>query len=86
MNAALQEDVQTIGRSVLPGARRAIVPRVMDLVREKQTDDVAAVIGAAIPREDAAGSNKMGVATAFAPGTPLDAIAEAVLASAMRAY
>ena len=49
VNAALQEDVQVIGLSILSGAHRAIVPRVMELLREKNMNDVLVVVGGTIP-------------------------------------
>ncbi len=54
VNAALQEDVQVIGLSILSGAHNAIVPRVMELLREKEMTDVVVVVGGIIPDEDAA--------------------------------
>src|ERR1700747_1491841 len=49
VNAALQEDVDVIGLSILSGAHNAIVPRVVDLMKEKQMDDVLGVLGGTIP-------------------------------------
>src|SRR5271154_3185213 len=54
VNAALQEDVQVIGLSILSGAHNAIVPRVMELLREKEMNDVLVIVGGIIPDEDAA--------------------------------
>ena len=54
VNAALQEDVQVIGLSILSGAHNAIVPRILELLREKEMTDVAVLIGGIIPDEDAA--------------------------------
>ena len=54
VNAALQEDVQVIGLSILSGAHNAIVPRVMELLREKQMTDVLVIVGGIVPDEDAA--------------------------------
>src|SRR5256714_6934117 len=54
VNASLQEDVQVIGLSILSGAHNAIVPRVMDLLREKDMTDVKAMVGGIVPDEDAA--------------------------------
>src|SRR6202167_4675855 len=53
VNAALQEDVQFIGLSILSGAHNAIVPRVMQLLREKDMTGVKVVVGGIIPDEDA---------------------------------
>jgi len=74
VNAALQEDVQVIGLSILSGAHNAIVPRVMDLLREKDMTDVKVVVGGIVPDEDAAALKKIGVAEVFQPGASLDSI------------
>ena len=76
VNAAMQEDVQAIGLSILSGAHMAIVPRVMELLAEKQMSDVLVVVGGIIPDEDAAALKKQGVAAVFQPGASLDAIVE----------
>src|SRR5881628_1342411 len=54
VTAALQEDVHVIGLSILSGAHNAIVPRVMELLREKDMTDVEVVVGGIVPDEDAA--------------------------------
>ena len=74
VNAALQEDVQVIGLSILSGAHNAIVPRLMELLREKQMTDVLVVLGGIIPDEDAAELKKLGVAEVFQPGASLERI------------
>jgi methylmalonyl-CoA mutase C-terminal domain/subunit len=74
VNAALQEDVQVIGLSILSGAHNAIVPRVMDLLRANGMEDVKVVVGGIIPDEDAEELKKQGVAAVFQPGASLDAI------------
>src|SRR5213592_5180536 len=62
VNAALQEDVQVIGLSILSGAHNAIVPRVMELLREKDMTDVRVIVGGIIPDEDAEALKQQGVA------------------------
>jgi len=74
VNAALQEDVQVIGLSILSGAHNAIVPRVMELLREKQMDDVKVIVGGIVPDEDAAALKAQGVAAVFQPGASLEGI------------
>ncbi len=74
VSAALQEDVQVIGLSILSGAHNAIVPRVLELLREKQMTDVLVVAGGTIPGEDAARLKALGVAAVFQPGAPLEDI------------
>src|SRR5258707_13440907 len=76
VNAALQEDVQVIGLSILSGAHNTIVPRVMELLKEKQMTDVLVVIGGIVPDEDAAALKGLGVAAVFQPGAPLEIIWE----------
>jgi methylmalonyl-CoA mutase C-terminal domain/subunit len=74
VNAALQEDVQVIGLSILSGAHNAIVPRLMQLLREKEMTDVLVVLGGIIPDEDAAQLKAQGVAAVFQPGSSLEEI------------
>lgn len=74
VNAALQEDVQVIGLSILSGAHNTIVPRVMNLLHEKEMNDVLVVVGGIIPDEDAAQLKRIGVSAVFQPGASLDSI------------
>jgi len=74
VNAALQEDVQVIGLSILSGAHNVIVPRVLELLREKKMSDVKVVVGGIVPDEDAAALKQQGVAAVFQPGASLDSI------------
>lgn len=74
VNAALQEDVQVIGLSILSGAHNAIVPRVMELLRRYGMDDVLVLVGGIIPDEDAERLKQAGVAAVFQPGASLDSI------------
>ena len=76
VSAALQEDVQAIGLSILSGAHMAIVPRVMELLAAKDMKDVIVIVGGIIPDEDAARLKQQGVAAVFQPGASLDAIVE----------
>jgi methylmalonyl-CoA mutase C-terminal domain/subunit len=74
VNAALQEDVQVIGLSILSGAHNVIVPRVMELLREKEMTDVVVIVGGIIPDEDAVALKALGVAEVFQPGASLSGI------------
>jgi methylmalonyl-CoA mutase, C-terminal domain len=74
VHAALEEDVQVIGLSILSGAHNAIVPRVLTLLREQQMDDVLVVVGGIIPDDDAEQLKKQGVAAVFQPGASLEGI------------
>ncbi|MCU1308536.1 MAG: methylmalonyl-CoA mutase [Acidobacteriaceae bacterium] len=74
VNAALQEDVDVIGLSILSGAHNAIIPRVMDLMRQQKMEDVMVVLGGTIPAQDLDQLSKAGVAAVFGPGTPMQDI------------
>jgi methylmalonyl-CoA mutase C-terminal domain/subunit len=76
VNASLQEDVDVIGLSILSGAHNAIVPRVLDLLKQNQMDDVLLLVGGIIPDQDIAALKTAGVAAVFQPGTPMDSIIE----------
>jgi len=74
VNASLQEDVDVIGLSILSGAHNAIVPRVMDLMKQHKMDDVLVLVGGIIPDQDIPALKEMGVAGIFQPGTPMEEI------------
>lgn len=74
VTSSLQEDVDVIGLSILSGAHNAIVPRVMDLLKQNKMDDVLVLVGGIIPDQDIDGLKKAGVAGIFQPGTPMDDI------------
>lgn len=75
VNAALQEDVRVIGLSILSGAHNAIVPKLMELLREKDMTGLVVVVGGIIPDEDARQlKEKYGVAEVFQPGASLEEI------------
>jgi methylmalonyl-CoA mutase C-terminal domain/subunit len=76
VHAALQEDVQVIGLSILSGAHNTLVPRIMDLLREREMTDTVVIVGGVIPDEDAAELKKLGVAEVFPPGASLANIVE----------
>ena len=76
VNAALQEDVQVIGLSILSGAHNAIVPRVLELLKEKGMTDVVVIVGGIVPDEDAAELKRLGVGAVFQPGSSLRNIVE----------
>jgi len=68
-SAAVQEDVDVIGLSILSGAHNALCPRLMELLREKGMSDVTVLIGGIIPEADIPGLKKAGIAEVFLPGT-----------------
>ena len=75
VNAALQEDVDAIGISILSGAHMTVFPRIMKLMQEKGLTDVLLTGGGIIPEDDRKILNETGVGTLFAPGTPTSEIA-----------
>src|SRR5690242_8177777 len=81
VNAALQEDVQVIGLSILSGAHNAIVPRVMDLLRENGMTDIVVIVGGIVPDDDADELKKQGVAAVYQPGASLEEIVRFIRSS-----
>lgn len=75
VNTALQEDVDAIGISILSGAHMTVFPKVLELMKEKEMNDVLLTGGGIIPDDDMKKLNKMGVGKLFAPGTPTAEIA-----------
>jgi methylmalonyl-CoA mutase, C-terminal domain len=75
VNAALQEDVDAIGISILSGAHNTVFPKVITLMKEKGLTDVLLTGGGIIPEDDMKALNEMGVGKLFAPGTPTTEIA-----------
>jgi methylmalonyl-CoA mutase C-terminal domain/subunit len=75
VNAALQEDADAIGISILSGAHNTVFPKIIQLMKEKQMDDVLLTGGGIIPEDDMKALNKMGVGKLFPPGTPTADIA-----------
>jgi methylmalonyl-CoA mutase C-terminal domain/subunit len=76
VNAALQEDVDAIGISILSGAHMTVFPKVITLMKEKGMNDVLLTGGGIIPDDDMKTLNDMGVGKLFAPGTTTTTIAE----------
>ncbi len=74
VEAALQEDVDVIGLSILSGAHMAIVPRVMALLGESGQEDVAVLLGGIIPDEDVTVLEEMGIVGIYGPGTSTETI------------
>jgi methylmalonyl-CoA mutase C-terminal domain/subunit len=86
--AALQEDVDVIGLSILSGAHMAIMPRIMALLEENDMSDVAVFIGGIVPNDDIPQLKKIGVLEIFGPGTSTEdivsTIREVVLGESVR--
>jgi len=79
VEAALQEDVDVVGLSILSGAHMTLVPRVRELLRENQAGEIPVLVGGIIPEEDARELKEKGYADAiFTPGSSLEAIVACV--------
>jgi methylmalonyl-CoA mutase, C-terminal domain len=76
VNAALQEDVDAIGVSILSGAHNTVFPKILQLLKDKGMDDVLLTGGGIIPEDDIKQLNEMGVGKLFAPGTNTSEVAE----------
>ncbi len=69
VEAALQEDVDVVGLSILSGAHMALCPRIVELLRKEGMDDVVVLVGGIIPDDDVAPLQALGVKGVFGPGT-----------------
>ena len=76
VGAALQEDADVIGLSILSGAHMHICPRIMELLKEKELQDVLVVVGGIIPDVDIPKLNALGVHGIFLPGTAMQEIVD----------
>lgn len=74
VEAAIQEDVDVIGLSILSGAHNVLFPRIMELLKEKGIDDILVIGGGVIPHDDIPFLKKCGIAEIFTPGTPISQI------------
>ena len=74
--AAIQEDVDVIGMSILSGAHLEILPEIMSLLREQEMDDVVVVVGGIIPEVDRQPLKDIGISEVFGPGTSTGSIVE----------
>jgi methylmalonyl-CoA mutase C-terminal domain/subunit len=82
VTAALQEDVDVVGLSILSGAHMTLVPRICALLRDKGMDDVLVTVGGIIPDDDVAPLKDAGVAAVFGPGTTIAEVADFLRANA----
>jgi methylmalonyl-CoA mutase C-terminal domain/subunit len=83
-SAAVQEDVDVIGLSILSGAHNTLVPQLLDLLRQKGMSEVTVLLGGTIPEADIPVLKKAGVAEIFLPGTPTQNIVDFVRQRAVR--
>lgn len=74
VSAALQEDVDAVGISILSGAHKTLCPRIVSLMRENGMDDTLVVVGGIVPQEDIPSLKQMGVSEIFLPGTSTEDI------------
>ena len=72
----VQEDADAVGISILSGAHMTLVPRILELLRDAEADDVLVVLGGTIPTGDAKALRELGVAAIFTPGAPTSTIVE----------
>ncbi|MDQ1557775.1 MAG: methylmalonyl-CoA mutase, C-terminal domain [Pyrinomonadaceae bacterium] len=72
--AALQEDVDAVGVSILSGAHNTLCPRIVQLLQERGMDDCLVLVGGIVPKEDVPRLKEMGVAEVFLPGTSTEDI------------
>jgi len=79
-SAAVQEDVDVIGLSILSGAHNTLVPQLLDLLKQKGMSDVTVLLGGTIPEADIPALKQAGVAEIFLPGTSTQAIVDFVRA------
>lgn len=78
VEAAVQEDVDVLGLSILSGAHNTIVPKILDGLKAQGADDMTVLVGGIIPREDAEHLQALGVQGVFGPGSPLQDIVDFV--------
>jgi len=76
VETVIQEDADAVGISILSGAHMTLVPRVVELLREREAEDVLVVVGGTIPADDVAALKEQGVSDVFTPGAPTSAIVE----------
>jgi methylmalonyl-CoA mutase, C-terminal domain len=74
VETVLQEDADAVGLSILSGAHMTLVPKVVELLREQDADDVIVTVGGTIPNQDIDELKQLGVAEVFTPGAPTQAI------------
>ena len=72
VNAAIQEDVDVLGLSILSGAHRELFPEIMRLLREQGAEDLLVFAGGVIPDEDIAFCEELGIRAVFGPGSPVE--------------
>ena len=82
--AAVQEDVDAIGLSILSGAHNVLFPEIMRLLKEQEAEEIIVFAGGIIPEQDIAKLKSMGIREIFLPGTPTSAAVEAIRSAVAR--
>jgi methylmalonyl-CoA mutase, C-terminal domain len=78
INAAIEEDVDVIGLSILAGAHMELVPKILKLLRKNKADDIKVILGGPIPKKDVEELRKIGVAKVFTPGMKIKEIVDSI--------
>ena len=81
VETVLQEDADAVGLSILSGAHMTLVPKVIELLKEQDADDVLVTVGGTIPNQDIPKLKELGVAEVFTPGAPTQAIIDFIAKS-----
>jgi methylmalonyl-CoA mutase C-terminal domain/subunit len=76
VETVIQEDADAVGISILSGAHMTLIPRILELLRKDEVEDVLVVVGGTIPADDARELKQLGVAEIFTPGAPTTAIVD----------
>jgi len=76
VNAAIQEDVDVVGLSILSGAHLSLTQKVINGLKQKDAEDILVIVGGIVPKEDITLLKEMGVGEVFTSGTPISAISE----------
>jgi len=84
VSAAVQEDVDAIGLSILSGAHNVLFPEIMRLLKEEDAQDIVVVAGGIIPEQDIPKLKAMGIQAIFLPGTPTSAAVDAIRSAVTR--
>ncbi len=74
VETVLQEDADAVGLSILSGAHMTLVPKIIELLKEQEAEDVVVTVGGTIPNQDIEELKELGVAEVFTPGAPTQAI------------
>ena len=80
VETVIQEDADAVGLSILSGAHMTLVPRILDLLRSEQAEDVVVTVGGTIPADDIPELEKLGVRGVFTPGAPTQSIVDFIRA------